>query len=119
MTLEDLDKELEAMALIRALLDKYAHLSTSLMLLDKLDVEVVLGAFRSEDLHQKRAESADKPPGEWWKVKQPTPNSEDEGQEEEANIAGGVELTTWAEAMRSPDAEQWKQACLEEMKAHA
>ncbi|GLB39310.1 hypothetical protein LshimejAT787_0604720 [Lyophyllum shimeji] len=30
-----------------------------------------------------------KPPGEWWKVKQPTPDSEDEGQEEEANIAGG------------------------------
>ncbi|GLB38145.1 putative reverse transcriptase (RNA-dependent DNA polymerase) [Lyophyllum shimeji] len=60
-----------------------------------------------------------KPPGEWWKVKQPTPDSEDEGQEEEANIAGGVEPTTWAEAMRSPDAEQWKQACLEEMKAHA
>ncbi|GLB41129.1 putative integrase core domain containing protein [Lyophyllum shimeji] len=58
MTLEDLDKELEAMALIRALPDKYAHLSTSLMLLDKLDAEVVLGAFRSEDLHQKRAESA-------------------------------------------------------------
>ncbi|GLB43908.1 putative encoded by [Lyophyllum shimeji] len=58
------------------------------------------------------------PPEEWWKVKRPTPDSRDEGQEEEANMAGGVEPTTWAEAMRSPDAEQWKQACLEEMNAH-
>ena len=52
MTIDKLDEELEAMALIRALPKSYSHLSMSLLLLDKLDKDVVLQAFRSEELNQ-------------------------------------------------------------------
>src|SRR6185369_17847992 len=88
------------------------------------------------------------PPGEWWKIKptftasasphasgswqarEPTPaissDSEDSEEdklydsdtEEEANVVREVEPTTWTEAMNGPYAEQWKEACLEEIKAH-
>src|SRR6185369_11496457 len=58
MTIEQLDEELSAMALIRALPKEYSHLSMSLLLLDKLDKDVVMEAFRSEELNQKRVEGA-------------------------------------------------------------
>jgi hypothetical protein len=50
-TLEKLDEELQSMALIRALPDEYAHLSSSLLLMENLDKNTILQAFRSEELN--------------------------------------------------------------------
>ena len=47
-TIEMLDEELQCMALIRALPEEYRHLSSSLLLMDKLDKIVILQAFQSE-----------------------------------------------------------------------
>jgi len=94
-------------------------------------------------------------PGEWWKVRQPTPaipeDSSDSEPEQEipvveessddeldlfkqhsdsameieyahcthvANVADGSELRSWADAMRTPNAEQWRKAGEEEYAAH-
>src|SRR6266567_250769 len=51
-TIEQLDEELQCMALIRALPEEYRHLSSSLLLMDKLDKNVILQAFRSEELNR-------------------------------------------------------------------
>jgi hypothetical protein len=61
-TIEQLDEELQCMALIRALPDEYRHLSTNLLLADKLDKTTILQAFRSEELNRQRnsAESLNK-----------------------------------------------------------
>ena len=57
-TIDALDGELQCMALIRALPDEYRHLSSSLLLMDKLDKNVIMQAFRSEEQnHQRQAES--------------------------------------------------------------
>ena len=53
-TIDNLDEELQCMALIRALPEDYRHLSTSLLLMDKLDKSVIMQAFRSEELHRQR-----------------------------------------------------------------
>ena len=53
-TIETLDEELQCMALIRALPEEYRHLSSSLLLMDKLDKNVILQAFRSEELNRQR-----------------------------------------------------------------
>jgi transposase InsO family protein len=53
-TIEKLDEELQCMALIRALPEEYRHLSSSLLLMDKLDKNVILQAFRSEELNRQR-----------------------------------------------------------------
>ena len=53
-TIEMLDEELQCMALIRALPEEYRHLSSSLLLMDKLDKTVILQAFRSEELNRQR-----------------------------------------------------------------
>src|ERR1700761_3128931 len=53
-TIEMLDEELQCMALIRALPEEYRHLSSSLLLMDKLDKTVILQAFRSEELNCQR-----------------------------------------------------------------
>jgi len=53
-TIEMLDEELQCMALIRALPEEYRHLSSSLLLMDKLDKNVILQAFRSEELNRQR-----------------------------------------------------------------
>ena len=53
-TIEKLDEELQCMALIRALPEEYCHLSSSLLLLDKLDKNVILQAFCSEELNRQR-----------------------------------------------------------------
>ena len=56
-TIEMLDEELQCMALIRALPEEYCHLSSSLLLMDKLDKTVILQAFHSEELnHQRQTE---------------------------------------------------------------
>src|ERR1700742_2036699 len=58
-TIEKLDADLECMALIRALSHEYATLSTSLLLVDSLDKDKVLQAFRAEELNrQKQSETA-------------------------------------------------------------
>ena len=44
-SIEKLDGELQCMALIRALPDKYSHFSTSHLLLDSLDKDKILQAF--------------------------------------------------------------------------
>ena len=49
-----LDEELQCMALIRALPEDDRHLSTNLLLMDKLDKNVILQAFHSEELNRKR-----------------------------------------------------------------
>ncbi len=51
-TIEQLDEELQCMALIHALPEEYRHLSSSLLLMDKLDKNVILQAFRSEELNR-------------------------------------------------------------------
>ena len=60
-TIEQLDEELQCMALVRALPDEYHHLSSTLLLVDKLDKAMILQAFRSEELNRQRnAESVNK-----------------------------------------------------------
>src|SRR6266699_2481015 len=49
VSIEQLDEELQCMALIRALPEEYCHLSSSLLLIDKLDKSVIMQAFRSEE----------------------------------------------------------------------
>ena len=81
-------------------------------------------AFRREPRNRK-------PPGEWWKVpRQPTPaiassDEEDEGEDnndgndsEQANMLSVVEPSSYNEAIKTPEARQWKEAALEEMNAH-
>src|SRR6267154_979739 len=53
-TIEQLDEELQCMALIRALPEEYRHLSSTLLLADKLDKATILQAFRSEELNRQR-----------------------------------------------------------------
>ena len=53
-TIEQLDEELQCMALIRALPEEYRHLSASLLLMDKLDKSVIIQAFRSEEQNRHR-----------------------------------------------------------------
>ena len=53
-TIEQLDEELQCMALIRALPDEYRHLSSNLLLVEKLDKAMILQAFRSEELNRQR-----------------------------------------------------------------
>jgi hypothetical protein len=49
-TIEQLDEEeLQCMALIHALPDEYHHLSSNLLLVEKLDKAMILQAFRSEE----------------------------------------------------------------------
>ena len=48
-----LDEELQCMALIKALPEDYHHLSTNMLLMDKLDKNVILQAFHSEELNHK------------------------------------------------------------------
>src|ERR671929_620035 len=54
-TIDQLDEELQCMALVRALPDEYRHLSSSLLLVDKLDKATILQAFRSEELNRQRS----------------------------------------------------------------
>src|SRR6267378_4252897 len=53
-TIEQLDEELQCMALIHALPEEYRHLSSSLLLIDKLDKSVIMQAFRSEEQNRQR-----------------------------------------------------------------
>ena len=53
-TIDQLDEELQCMALIRALPDEYRHLSSALLLMDKLDKSVIMQAFRSEEQNRQR-----------------------------------------------------------------
>ncbi|PFH45436.1 hypothetical protein AMATHDRAFT_51659 [Amanita thiersii Skay4041] len=57
---------------------------------------------------------------EWWKVQYPiVPDDIEEGDDdEEANVLHEAEPSTYAEALRSPNAKEWKEAALEEMNAH-
>jgi hypothetical protein len=63
-TIKELDDELQCMALIRALPEEYAHLSSALLLQGSLDRDLVLNAFRSEEQNrQRRNELANKANG--------------------------------------------------------
>lgn len=53
-----LDNELQCMALIRALPEDFSHLTMSLLLQDKLDKDIILQAFRSEELNRQRHEES-------------------------------------------------------------
>jgi gag-polypeptide of LTR copia-type len=53
-TIDKLDEELQCMALIRALPEEYAHLTATLLLMDTLDKDKVVQAFRSEELNRQR-----------------------------------------------------------------
>ena len=78
----------------------------------------------------RRSARARKPPGEWWKVRQPTPIIPDSDDDDEiANFAledsfaevefvgsvSGPDPRSYASAMSAPDAEQWRAACDQEM----
>ncbi|KAF5361569.1 hypothetical protein D9757_014120 [Collybiopsis confluens] len=51
-TVDELDKELEAMSLIRALPADYKHLTSALMLLPEQDKDTVLELFKAEELQR-------------------------------------------------------------------
>src|ERR1700734_3098479 len=69
-TIETLDEELQCMAMIRSLSEEYCHLSSSLLLVDKLDKATILQAFRSDELNwQRQAESVNLVRGDVEKVK--------------------------------------------------
>ena len=71
-SIENLDEELQCMAMIRALPDEYRHLSSSLLLIDKLDKATILQAFRSEELNrQRQAESVNLARGNGGKSQKP------------------------------------------------
>ena len=53
-TIEQLDEELQCMALIHSLPKAYCHLSTNLLLVEMLDKATILQAFRSEELNCQR-----------------------------------------------------------------
>jgi hypothetical protein len=53
-TIKQLDDGLQCMALIRALPDEYHHLSSNLLLAEKLDKATILQAFRSDKLNRQR-----------------------------------------------------------------
>src|SRR5580700_4183525 len=53
-TLDMLDDELLCMAMIRALPDGYSNLTSNLLLVDKLDKNIIVQAFRSEELNRQR-----------------------------------------------------------------
>ncbi|KAF5392083.1 hypothetical protein D9757_003374 [Collybiopsis confluens] len=57
-TVDELDKELEAMSLIRALPADYKHLTSALMLLPELDKDTVLELFKAEELQRTKEEQA-------------------------------------------------------------
>jgi len=57
-TIDTLDEELQCMALIRALPEEYKYLSTSLLLLEKLDKTIILQAFRGEEQNRHRQSEA-------------------------------------------------------------
>ncbi|KAJ8489432.1 hypothetical protein ONZ45_g13597 [Pleurotus djamor] len=59
-SVEKLDGELQCMALIRALTDEYKHLSSALLLVEELDKDTILQAFRSEELNRQRTEAANR-----------------------------------------------------------
>jgi len=66
-------------------------------------------------------------PREWWKLSNAQLDDEvdddiedaDMGYEIACSTVSMAELLSYAEAMRCPDAEQWKQATLEELNAHS
>src|SRR5215510_55733 len=59
-TMEMLDDELQCMAMIRALPEEYRHVASSLLLMEKLDKDLILQAFRAEELNrQHRSEIVD------------------------------------------------------------
>ena len=51
-TIEQLDEELQCMALVHALPDEFCHLASTLLLVDKLDKAMTLQAFRSKELNR-------------------------------------------------------------------
>jgi hypothetical protein len=53
-TIDQLDEELQCMALIRAIPDEYKHLTASLLLQDSLTVDKVLQSFKSEELNNSK-----------------------------------------------------------------
>ena len=53
-TLDMLDDELLCMAMIRALPEGYSNLTSNLLLVDKLDKNIIIQAFRSEELNCQR-----------------------------------------------------------------
>jgi len=74
-------------------------------------------------LAQRRPKRAMKPPGEWWKIRQPTPavsdsDFEEEDDMEEAFMCSTPDPQTYKEASQSEQAKQWNAAMLEEMNWH-
>ena len=60
-TIEQLDEELQCMALVHVLPDEFCHLASTLLLVNKLDKAMILQAFRSEELNrQHNGESVNK-----------------------------------------------------------
>ena len=54
-SIDELDKELAAMTMIRALPASYAHFASSLQLLDKLDKDTLQSAFVNEEALRSRS----------------------------------------------------------------
>ena len=57
-TLDQLDEELQAMALVRALPGDYKHLSSNLLMHDKLNKDIVLEAFLATQLNDNHEEQS-------------------------------------------------------------
>ena len=79
----------------------------------------------SVPLALRRTRRAIRPPGEWWKVREPTPaissdsdDSEDEDFAEFAGAAHGLDPQSFKQAMRRSDADKWQEAAKVEMENH-
>ena len=93
-SIENLDEELQCMAMIRALPDEYRHLSSSLLLMDKLDKTIILQAFRSDELNrQRQAESVNLAKGNGGKGQKPW-IAKDKGEGQKRSGENKAENTT-------------------------
>src|SRR5277367_4314992 len=73
----------------------------------------------------RRARRTIRPPGEWWKVREPTPaipsDTDDEDDADNAEFAGaahGLDPQSFKQAMRRSDADKWQEAAKVEMDNH-
>jgi len=82
---------------------------------------VVVADEMEQPIALRRARREIRAPGEWWKVRHPTPIIESDDSDEEGAhvvISGESEPKSYREALELPLADKWKDACLEEYNWH-
>ena len=62
-----------------------------------------------------------RPPDDWWKMRESTPilssSDDDDDNMKEAHVSTLVEPRSFSEAMKTPEADHWREAALEEINA--